>query len=216
MKRPFNAWYAGAPYYGPPLLLGIVLMIAGWGGWMAWAGGAVVLVGGYVLFFFRDPPRRVRASAEEAVAPADGKVMAVDDLEESPYYDGPCKRLVIFLSVFNVHVNRAPCAGTVDDVRYQPGLFLNALKAESSELNESNTVWMNTPHGLVAVRQISGLIARRIVCCAEPGDALAQGERFGMIKFGSRTELYLPPQAVMQVSAGDNVRAGTSIVARLP
>ncbi len=214
MKRTFNAWYTGAPFYGPLCAGGLLMLVFGWGTWIAWVGAVVLLLGIYALFFFRDPRRRVRASADEAVAPADGKVMAVDELEESPYYDGPCVRLIIFLSLFNVHVNRAPCAGVVEDVRYQPGLFLNALRAESSELNESNTLWMNTAHGVVAVRQISGMVARRIVCYAQPGDELAQAERFGMIRFGSRTELYLPPRAIMQVSAGDNVRAGASIVAR--
>ena len=216
MKTDFCAWRAGAPYYLPLLLIGVLGLILGWPGPFAWGAGVVLLAGLAALAFFRDPPRSITAKPNEAVAPADGKVVAVDELEDSPHYPGPCKRVTIFLSIFNVHVNRAPIAGTVREIRYHPGLFLNALDDRSSKDNEANTVLLDTVHGPVAVRQIAGLIARTIVCAAKEGDSLARGQRFGMIKFGSRTELYLPAEAETLVEPFARVQAGRTIVGRLP
>jgi phosphatidylserine decarboxylase len=141
-------------------------------------------------------------------------VAAVEELEETPHYKGPCRRISIFLSIFSVHVNRAPFDGTIQDIRRKHGGFLIATKPEASERNESNDVWLETPRGPMTVRQITGVVARRIVCRAKVGDTLAKGEKFGMIKFGSRTELYLPRSAEVCVTASDKVKAGTSVVAR--
>jgi len=214
----FSAWKEGAIHYLPTLLVGVVcLYFAARGYKGAWVG--VVLFGFYgvfSLFFFRDPSRSVIAESREVVAPADGKVVGIEDLEASPHYDGPCRRVSVFLSVFDVHVNRAPFEGTVRMIDYREGRFKNAMKAESSETNESNAVWMDTDHGPVTVRQISGAVARRIVCKARVGEALAKGERFGMIKLGSRTELYLPPGTEVCVRMKEKVRAGVSVVARFP
>ena len=215
MNTSFCAWRAGAPYYVPPLVIGLAGLALGWPGPWAWLGGLVLLAGLAALGFFRDPPRVISAEPNEAIAPADGKVVAVDELEDSPHYPGPCRRVTIFLSILNVHVNRAPLAGTIREIRFHPGLFLNALDDRSSEENESNTVLMDTVHGPVAVRQIAGLIARTIVCAAKEGDSLAQGQRFGMIKFGSRTELYLPPGAEIVVEPSHKVQAGRTIMGRL-
>jgi len=168
----------------------------------------------FALFFFRDPSRRVTAGVDEVVAPADGTVVAVEDLNETPYYAGPCRRVAIFLSLFSVHVNRAPTDGTVREVTYKQGRFKAAMKSETSDCNESNTIRLDCPQGPVTVRQIAGVVARRIVCRCAPGDALAKGEKFGMIKFGSRTELYLPPDTEVCVKAKDKARAGTTILAR--
>ena len=218
MSDSFSAWKEGAVHYLPTLVVGAVcLYFAARGYKGAWVG--VVLFGCYglfALFFFRDPSRAVSAAPLEMVAPADGVIVGIEGLEESPHYGGPCRRVSIFMSVLNVHVNRAPYEGTVREIKYRTGKFKNAMKAESSELNESNAVWMDTEHGPVTVRQISGAVARRIVCKAKVGETLARGERFGMIKLGSRTELYLPRDAEVCVKMKEKVRGGVSVVARFP
>ena len=141
-------------------------------------------------------------------------VVEVKRFEETPYYDGPCVRISIFLSVFNVHVNRMPDDGTIARMDYRKGKYKNAMSAESSEVNEANTLWLETPHGPMTVRQIAGLIARRIVCPAEVGETLKKGEKFGMIRFGSRTELFLSVDAEVVVSEKDKVHGGSTVVAR--
>jgi phosphatidylserine decarboxylase len=212
----FSAWKEGAIHYIPSLAVAVFclfLAVKGYRG--AWVG--VLVFGAYglmSLFFFRDPPRQVLASASDIVSPADGTIVGIEDLKESPFYNGPCRRVSIFLSVFDVHVNRAPVAGTVTDVRYLEGEYKNAMKASSSQTNESNCVMMDSPQGPVSVRQISGAVARRIVCNAKVGDSLEKGQKFGMIKLGSRTELYLPPKTEVSVKLKEKVHAGTSIIAR--
>lgn len=198
MNEPFNAWMQGIWFYGPLMGLGLVFLLMG----MA------------VMMFFRDFPREITAAPNEVVSPADGTVVAIEDLSESPHYDGACKRISIFMSVFNAHVNRAPFECTVRQVKYAPGHYINAMKQESSKVNESNAVWLDTPKGAMTVRQISGAIARRIVCPLQSGMSLKKGEKFGMIRFGSRVELYLPPAAEPCVKLQDKIHAGTTIVAR--
>ena len=210
MTKPFSAWRQGARYYLPLMTVGGAAMFLE----HVWIGAPLLIAGHCVLAFFRDPPRRIDAKDGEIVSPADGTVVGVDTLDASPYYDGPCKRVAIFLSVLNVHVNRAPAEGTVTAVEYRPGKFLNALKNESSEANESNALCMQTPHGPMTVRQISGAIARRIVCVPKAGETLEKGERYGMIQFGSRTELFLPLKADVLVAPKQKVAAGTTIMAR--
>lgn len=169
--------------------------------WPVWLLIAAVDV--FTAYFFRDPFRDVPSEKSAVVSPADGTIVAIEDLSSTPHYDGPCRRISIFLSVFNVHVNRAPFDGAIESIAYSPGAFKNALRADSSDLNESNTIRMTTDAGPMTVRQISGLIARRIVCKVEVGERLAKGEKFGMIKFGSRTELYLPSNAEVCVKIKD-------------
>ncbi len=214
MNQGFSAWKVGAPYYLPPLALGLILAAPPWTPWVRILGLVLMVAGLYVLYFFRDPPRRAPEDALVLAAPADGKVAAVEELEETPHYEGPCARISIFLSIFNVHVNRAPAAAVVEDIAYKPGLFLNAMNPQSGEVNEANTIRMRTEHGPVTVRQISGLIARRIVCAVELGDSLEKGAKIGMIKFGSRTELYLPPGTEILVETGAKVAGGATAVAR--
>lgn len=182
--------------------------------WWLWWPIAVVPVGLWVfgVAFFRDPSRIVPSEPGLMVAPADGTVTEV-----TPFEDGV--RIGIFLSLFNVHINRAPCQGRVSEIVYRAGKFRNAMSPASSAENESNTITLEDVPGVtgpVVVKQIAGLVARRIVCRCAVGDRLARGERFGMIKFGSRTELVLPPSAGLQivVSPGDRVRAGATVVAR--
>jgi phosphatidylserine decarboxylase len=217
VNETFSAWREGRRNYLAPLAIGAVLLAAWWFTGSNWflGFGLVLLAGGiYSVFFFRDPQRDVPAGPGLTVSAADGTVVGVEDFEETPYYDGPCKRVSIFLSLFNVHVNRAPADGTVTDIQYRPGKFLDARLPETTDVNEAMTIRMDTEHGPMTVRQISGLVARRIVCRCQVGDRLRRGEKFGMIKFGSRTEIYLPPNAEILVRKGDTVKAGESVVAR--
>ncbi len=214
MKEPFSALRAGAPYYVALLLLGLGAMqyLAAQG--QAYLGMVALLPGLYVLYFFRDPPRSITTDNREIVSPADGLVVEVVRLQSTPYYGGPCIRISIFLNIFNVHVNRMPDDATIAHMDYHEGEYKNAMTAESSDVNEANTIWLETPHGPMTVRQIAGLVARRIVCAAEMGETLRKGEKFGMIKFGSRTELYLAPDAEVVVAEKDKVHGGSTVVAR--
>jgi len=173
----------------------------------------------WVISFFRDPRRDGRLAPGEMCAPADGTVSEVSALDHHDLIGGPAWRVGIFLSIFNVHVNRAPCAGVVRSVDYQPGKFLDARHPDSGRLNEANTLVIDpdAPHaGPVVVRQVAGLIARRIICHARAGTRLARGQRFGLIKFGSRTELILPASADVDIPIrpGDKVRAGLTVLVR--
>ena len=180
-----------------------------------------VLLWMWVVWFFRDP-RRVRDYAPgDLCAPADGTVTEITELERYEPIAGPAVRIGVFMSIFSVHVNRSPCAGRVRSVAYRPGRFLDARHPDSGELNESGTIVLDTSGhvpGPVVVRQVAGLIARRIVCHAAVGDEWAIGQRFGMIKFGSRTELIIPrlPDTEVCVAIGDAVRGGLTILARQP
>ena len=172
----------------------------------------------WVLTFFRDPRRRVPTQDGLLVAPADGRVVDVSQ-DNDEVMGCECVKIGIFLSVFNVHINRAPVDGKVSLVRYRPGRFLNALRPASARENEANVIVLSlgdNADARIGVRQIAGAIARRIVCEAKVGDSLCRGEKFGMIKFGSRTELLLPltrPCEIMVV-VGQNVKAGQTPVAR--
>jgi phosphatidylserine decarboxylase len=176
------------------------------------------LIGLGVAWFFRNPRRTVPAGPGEVVAPADGKVVGIEQVDD-PFLGGPAREITIFLSVFNVHINRAPVAARVVGIEYQPGKYLNALRPESSRENEQLAVRLEeeaSPFRRAVVRQITGAIARRIVCWIKPGDRLQRGEAFGMIKLGSRTVLVIPDDGRLNVivRVGDKVRAGSSILAR--
>lgn len=212
MTRSFSGWREGARFYVPFLAVGVACLFLGYPG----AGWILAIAGLALLGFFRDPPRAVSANPTDIVSPADGTVVGIEDLAETPHFEGPCKRVSIFLSVFNVHVNRMPFGGTIRDIRYQPGGYKNAMRADTSLTNESNALWIETDRGLCTVRQITGAIARRIVCVARTGETLAKGERFGMIRFGSRTELYLPPGTEVCVRMKQKVKGGSTVMARFP
>ncbi len=179
---------------------------------------AAAVCGILIVWFFRDPPRSVPTAAGLVVSPADIKVVEIEELAHDDFIGGPAIKIGIFLSIFNVHINRAPLAGRVVGLTYTPGKYLNALRPESARENERLTVLMESPEppyrGFV-VRQITGAIARRIVCWLKPGDTLQRGEQFGMIKLGSRTELLLPAEASLEIctSVGTHVKAGISILA---
>ena len=173
-----------------------------------------------LLMFYRNPPRRSPTDENVILAPADGKIVEITRETEDASGAQWHLRIMVFLSVFNVHVNRSPCAGRVVEVTYQPGEFLSALRPEADTRNESNTLTIEPQAplpGPLSVRQIAGVLARRIVCTAEAGDELVGGQRFGMIKLGSRTEVRLPEDSNWQVcvSVGDKVKAGLTVLARL-
>ncbi len=171
----------------------------------------------FTVFFFRDPPRSADAPAGALVSPADGKILAVERVEEPGFIRGPADKISIFLSVFDVHINRVPVNGRVEFVEFHRGRFWPAFKPQASEENQRAVIGILTPDGQrVIVKQITGAIARRIVCHLEAGDAAEAGDRFGMIRFGSRTELWVPAGSRIDVEPGDKVYGGQTILGRLP
>jgi phosphatidylserine decarboxylase len=193
------------------VLLAIVL-----GLFSAWAFCFFVLLCLCTIAFFRDPERAAPVDRNAIVAAADGTVMDIVELDENEVLKTKTRRVGIFLSIFDVHTNRAPIEGRVVYLQHRRGLFLDARRPDCSEKNQSMTWAFQNPRVTIVVRQITGAIARRIVAWANVGDELKKGERFGMIRFGSRTELYLPLNAQVLVKVGDHVLGGATIIARLP
>jgi phosphatidylserine decarboxylase len=181
--------------------------------WALWFFFLLVLC---TVAFFRDPERAVPTDEDLIVAAADGTVMDIAEVNENEVLKTRTRRVGIFLSIFDVHTNRTPIDGSVIYCRHQPGLFLDARRPDCSEKNESMTWAFENPRVTIVVRQIAGAVARRIVAWAKVGDELKKGERFGMIRFGSRTELYLPLDAEVLVKTGDHVFGGSTVIARLP
>ena len=169
----------------------------------------------FIAQFFRDPPRRVPSDGNAVLSPADGRVVAIERARD-PYLDREALKISVFMNVFNVHSNRSPIAGAVKNKWYHPGRFLNAALDKASLENERCALHIVTPDRRdVTCVQVAGLIARRILCYVGPGDELARGQRYGFIRFGSRVDVYLPPDATPRVAVGDAVQATTSIVAAL-
>ena len=197
------------------LLFFALLAVAGvvFSAWLWWF---FFLLFFFTVAFFRDPERTAPPDQNLIVAPADGTVMDIVQADESQVLKTKTRRVGIFLSIFDVHTNRAPIDGRVIFRQHRAGLCLDARRADCSEKNESMTWAFENPRVTIVVRQITGAIARRIVAWAEIGDELKKGERFGMIRFGSRTELYLPFNAEVLVKTGDHVLGGSTIIARLP
>jgi phosphatidylserine decarboxylase len=180
------------------------------------AGALAALLLMFVCYFFRDPERAVPPGDNIIVSAADGLVVGIDEMEEPDFHLGPMIRIAVFLSVFDVHVNRSPCDATVKGTVYRAGKFLDVRHPQSSQLNECRSWLLETPRGDIAVRQIAGLIARRIVAWADEGSVLARGQRFGMIRFGSRTEVFLPAGCAVLVKLGDRVQGAATPIARWP
>ena len=170
----------------------------------------------FTIAFFRDPNRPVPSGPNLIVAPADGRVRDIVELDEKEILKTKTRRVGIFLSIFDVHTNRAPIDGRIVYRQHHAGLCLDARDPNCSEKNEAMTWAFENPRGAIVVRQLTGAIARRIVAWANVGDELKKGERFGMIRFGSRTELYLPLDAEVLVKTGDHVSGGSTVIARLP
>ena len=214
MTPKFNSWKVGAPYYLPLFTLAIGVQFAVTSTAYPYAAAPLWLLALFTLNFFRDPTRKITSNPDEIICPADGIIDGIDQLDESPYFEGPCTRVAIFLNVFNVHINRAPDDCTVTSIVHKDGQYRNAMDPTSSQVNECNMLYLNTKHGPMTVRQISGAIARRIVCVTSEGKQLTKGEKFGMIKFGSRTELFLPQDAEVTVKIKQKVHGGTTIIAK--
>jgi phosphatidylserine decarboxylase len=169
----------------------------------------------FVLQFFRDPPREVPGDVKTVVSPADGRIVAVEKAHD-PYLDREAIKVSVFMNVFNVHSNRAPVDGEVKQIWYNAGSFVNAALDKASTENERNALWIRADAGAdVTCVQVAGLIARRILCYAKAGDRLERGQRYGFIRFGSRVDVYLPPNARIKAALGDKVYAASTILASL-
>jgi phosphatidylserine decarboxylase len=181
-----------------------------------WGAVPFWLAAVFVLQFFRDPHRKATRTTDSVLAPADGRIVSVEQTRD-PWLDRDALRVSVFMNVFNVHSNRMPVAGEVRQVWYHPGTFLNAALEKASLENERNAIWVRTPRGDdVTCVQIAGLIARRVLCYARAGQSFQAGERYGFIRFGSRVDVYLHSGARARVSVGDKVSAGITILADLP
>jgi len=172
----------------------------------------------FSLYFFRDPKRRIPEGDNLVLSPADGRVLALEEVVEDRFLGGPARRVSIFMNIFDVHVNRFPISGTVRFKEYRKGKFFNASLDKASIHNEALSIGAECENSTcrVLVRQVAGLVARRIVCRVKEGDILRRGDRFGMIKFGSRLEVYLPPEVRWRVAQGDRVLAGETVLAEIP
>jgi phosphatidylserine decarboxylase len=196
--------------YGLSLILVAAALRWATGGWI-WSI-APILFAAFFLWFFRDPKREIPSGAGLVVSPADGVVTETASITTP---EGPKQRISIFLNVFDVHVNRSPISGTLASVRYQKGLYLNAMDASSAERNEQNIVTVRGEGIEVVFKQIAGLIARRIVFNYREGDKVERGQRVGLIKFGSRTDVILPAEAEIRVKTGQRVKGGASVIAQI-
>jgi phosphatidylserine decarboxylase len=194
------------------ILLILAIICAFFSLWLSLVFVALIL---YTVAFFRDPNRSDPSDQRAVVAAADGTVADIEEIDEKEFLKARTRRVGIFLSIFDVHTNRAPVAGRIAFQQFRKGLFFDARRPECSEKNEAMTWAFQNPRATIVVRQLTGAIARRIVGWAKVGDELKRGERFGMIRFGSRTEVYLPLDAEILVGVGDHVKGGASVIARL-
>ena len=203
---------AGLPFVGGALVLAGA--VAAWAGWPYAAGFLVLAL--FFLFFFRDPERAVTADPSAVLSPADGRVMVAGAPAGQGFPPGQWQQISIFLSPMDVHVNRMPIGGQVTRVEYHPGRFLPAYKVEAGDLNEYTEVWLQHHSGqTIVVRQIVGVLARRIVCRTRQGATVKAGERYGVMKFGSRMDLFLPADTRITVKVGDKVKAAVTVIAEL-
>lgn len=201
----------GYPSILVALGLSVLAFVLGW----LFLGIVACAFAAFFALFFREPDRYPPEGNNLVVAPADGRVVSVVKTDKAPLLDGPKVRVSIFMSPLDVHVNRMPVSATVEEVRHRPGKFFAAYKDEAVEQNEQNVMRLADPDGRkLAVVQVAGFLARRVVCKAHKGDTYKKGERFGLIMFGSRTDLYLPPDTEIVVAEGHKVKGGESIVGR--
>ena len=198
----------GWPFILPLAAVTVLCFLFGWKH-MGYVAFALFL---FVLFFFRDPERTISGGKGVVVSPADGKVIVIKDIYEPDYLKQDVKQISIFLSVFNVHVNRTPIGGTVETVKYNPGKFLVASVDKASLDNEQTGMVISDGKNKVLVKQIAGLIARRIVCYAKTGDTVKAGERYGLIRFGSRVDLFLPKNTDLMVKVGDRIKGSRDVI----
>ena len=195
---------------GLPTILFLVLCTAAFA-CIAWVPALIMgVLACLVIWFYRDPERTAPYNDGEFYSPADGQVVEIAEADHP--FTGPARKVGIFMNIFSVHVNRAPCTGKIDFMEYVPGKKIAAFAPKASEVNERNFVGLSTQWGRVMMVQIAGLLARRIVCRMNRGDVLEAGQRYGMIKLGSRVDLYLPKDIVLRVKTGDKVKAGSSLI----
>jgi phosphatidylserine decarboxylase len=202
----------GYKFASAPIVLGIAALFLGWHILALQIAAFVLLaLGTFILYFFRDPERVIPSDPAAIVSPADGRVLEVIDEQ----FGGRAgKRITIFLAVWNVHVNRTPLAGTISRIEYRPGKFQMAMKKSASAENEQNVIYLETAHGQIVFKQIAGMIARRVVLWKKAGESVERGERIGIVRFGSRMDVWLPLEASISVKPGDHVAGGSSILAR--
>jgi|SRR6478672_1630976 len=201
----------GWPFIALSLIAAVAVHF--WAGWL-WALPLWIVVA-FVVQFFRDPPRTAPSDPDAVVSPADGRIVVVEKARD-PYLDRDAVKISVFMNVFNAHSNRSPVDGVVRNTWYHAGSFVNASLSKASLENERAALWLSTSRGDVTCVQVAGLIARRILCYARTGQRLGRGERFGFIRFGSRVDVYLPPDAVPEASVGDKVYATSTTLATLP
>jgi phosphatidylserine decarboxylase len=197
----------GYKFAAAPLLCGLTALFLHWN----WLGGVLLALGAFVLYFFRDPQRTIPSDPDAIVSPADGRIMEV---VEEPLGGTPGCRISVFLSIFDVHVNRTPVAGRISEIAYRKGQFYAAMRGRASEENEQNVIHVSSERGEVVFKQIAGWIARRILCWKAVGDSVTRGERVGMIRFGSRVDIWMPDRVEILVRPGQHVAGGSSILAR--
>jgi phosphatidylserine decarboxylase len=205
---------------GYPFMLGTAIFAAlAWiavpvsGRWTIVPAGLLTLLAAFVFYFFRDPEREIPSEEGVVVCPGDGKIIDIREVDEPSFMEGLCQRITIFLSVFNVHVQRAPISGKVAHREYRPGEYAVAWHPKASEKNERCSLGLTAAGSRVLVRQIAGLIARRIVTYPEPGEHVERGERIGLIRFGSRVDLFIPLHWSIDCAVGDNVSGGSTVLA---
>lgn len=200
---------------GYPFIFGFLALTIVVALFVSWAAPVPFLLTLFMLYFFRDPERTAPAGENVFVSPADGKIILIQVVHEDRFLQAETVEVSIFMSPLNVHVNRAPCDGTVETVVHTPGKFFSAFKHEASLQNENIAMALSTRYGKVLVRQVAGFLARRAVCRVKPRTVLKKGERYGIIKFSSRLDLYLPRDARIRVKLGDMVRAGETVIAEI-
>ena len=191
----------------PPLAAGVACLLFQW----RWAGAILIFLGLFVFYFFRDPEREIPSEPDTVVSPADGHVVEIAD----ELLDGRMgHRVSIFLSIWDVHVQRAPAAGRIADVIHRPGRFYAALRSAASRENEQNIIYIHTTRGPLVFKQIAGAIARRVLCWKREGETVTLGERVGMIRFGSRVDVWLPMETQVAVHRGQKVKGGETVLAK--
>lgn len=204
----------GYKFASAPLLVGVLALVLGWhvlG--LQIAACLLLFLGTFILYFFRDPERAIPSDPSAVVSPADGRVLEVVD---ESFGGRPGRRVTIFLAIWNVHVNRSPLAGRIAKIEYRPGRFHMAMKKAASGENEQNVIYLDTARGQIVFKQIAGFIARRVILWKRTGDEVACGERIGIVRFGSRMDLWLPVEVKIAVKPGDIVAGGSTVVARWP
>lgn len=202
---------AGLPFIGGALLLSLIAFA-----FSAFAAAPFLVLAGFFLFFFRDPERQVPSASENVVlSPADGRVLVAGEAEAAAKPPGDWLQISIFLSPMNVHVNRVPVTGRITKVSFQRGKFLPAYHRDAAATNERSEIWIEHGGRFVVARQIVGMLARRVVCRAKPGMEVKAGDRYGVMKFGSRMDIFVPPHARLKVKIGELVRGGETVLAVL-